>query len=293
MSLQPISMPHRAARRPMEPLLGVALAAALVLTQPGCEVLNAVVAASEQAGMQAPALVAPTVTTTGPTLRQRPGLQSLGAYYCPKMLGNQIGTIGCTLALGAAPPKSSLRFDFALGVGIANPNNVPVPALDVLVALTLYPDDANATALGATCISLCTADNPGCTGAPRLDACTVTAGTVKTVEDFVGALPKLIDGIASGKALQELEKSSIPAGGDVQLDLVFSLGLDPALTVLQRTAMTWLELYVQGKELAVDVPVRVEGSVFFDVPGLGRIAVDWGPLAGTWRLDAKALLAAE
>lgn len=282
-----------ALRRRAKTLAGMAVAAALALTQAGCEVLDAVIAASEQVAVQAPALVAPTVTTTGPSLRQRPGLQSLGAYYCPKLLGNQLGTIGCTLALGAAPPKSSLRFDFGLGVAIANPNNVPVPALDVLVALTLYPDDVKTTALGATCISLCTADNPGCTGAPRPDACTVTTGTVKTVDDFVGALPKLIDGIASGKALQELQKSSIPAGGDVKLDLVFSLGLDPALSVLQRTAMTWLELYVQGKELAIDVPVRVEGSVFFDIPGLGRIAVDWGPLAGTWRLDAKALLSAE
>lgn len=257
----------------------------------GCEVLDAIVAASEDADVQQQVqMLAPTVTTTGPELRRRPGLTSLGAYYCPKLLNNSVGSIGCTLALGAAPSKSSLRFDFGLGVQIANPNDVPVPALDVLVALTLYPDDPNTTALGATCISLCTTDNPTCDGTPRPDACTVTSGTVKTVEDFLGALPKLIDGIASGKAAEELSKSSIPADGDVQLDLIFSMGLDPALMVFERTAMTWIEQYVQGKELVVDVPVKAEGSVFFDVPVLGKIAVDWGPLVGTWKLDAKSLL---
>lgn len=282
---------RRAAPRVADHLLATSFALLAGVGLGGCEVLDAVIAASEDADIQQQVqMLAPTVTTTGPELRRRPSLTSLGAYYCPKVLNNTVGTIGCTLALGAAPAKSSLRFDFGLGVQIANPNDVPVPALDVLVALTLYPDDPKTTALGATCISLCTTDNPSCDGTPRPNACTVTAGTVKTVEDFVGALPKLIDGIASGKAAEELSKSSIPAGGDVKLDLVFSMGLDPALMVFERTALTWVEKYINNEALVVDVPVKVEGSVFFDVPVLGKIAVDWGPLIGTWKLDANALL---
>lgn len=267
---------------------------ALLLLAPlaGCEVLQAVIDASEEAGVTQPVqLDPPKVTTTGVELRRRPGLTSLGAYYCPKLLGGDIGSIGCTLALGAAPAKSALRFDFGLPLKIENSNNVPVPALDVLVALTLYPGETDNQALGATCISFCGADDPSCTGTPRPDACTVTSGTVKTLDDFVGKLPKLIDGIASGKAVEELQNAQIPAAGDVNLDLVFSMGLDPALTVFERTALTWLDLYVQGKDPVVDVPVRAEGSVFFELPVVGRIAVDFGPLEATWKLDANALLA--
>lgn len=267
---------------------------ALLLLAPlgGCEVLQAVIDASEEAGVTPPVqLDPPKVTTTGVELRRRPGLTSLGAYYCPKLLGGDIGTIGCTLALGAKPAKSALRFDFGLPLKIENSNDVPVPALDVLVALTLYPGETDNQALGATCISFCGGDDPTCTGTPRPDACTVTTGTVKTLDDFVGKLPKLIDGIASGKAVEELQNAQIPAAGDVNLDLVFSMGLDPALTVFERTALTWLDLYVQGKAPVVDVPVRAEGSVFFELPVVGRIAVDFGPLDATWKLDANALLA--
>jgi hypothetical protein len=262
----------------------------------GCEVLQAVVEASEQAGVTPAAMQPPEVTTSGLELRRRPGLTALGAWYCPgyaaELFGTSLGAqLACDLALGPAPAKTTLRFDFGLPLTIANPNDVPVPALDVLVALTMYPGEAQSQALGATCVSFCGAADPTCTGAPRPYACTVTSGTVKTLDDFVGKIPSLIEGIASGKAAEELRQASIPAGGDVKLDLVFSLGVDPALQVLQRTALTWLKLYADGEAPVVDVPVRAAGSVFFEVPVLGRIAVDFGPLDGTWKLDAEALLA--
>ncbi|MEY3014058.1 MAG: hypothetical protein RIT45_2793 [Pseudomonadota bacterium] len=281
------------ATRPCSPTHAVWPMLLLLLATPlgGCEILQAVVEASEQAGVDVQQqLEPPEVTTTGVELRRRPGLVSLGAYYCPGLLGGTLGSIGCTLALGAAPAKNSLRFDFGLPLTIANKNDVPVPALDVLVALTLYPEETDHQALGATCISFCGADDPTCTGSPRPDACTVTSGTVKTLDDFVGKLPQLIDGIASGKAAEELQNAQIPAAGDVKLDLVFSMGLDPMLTVLEKTASTWVELYAQGKAPVVEIPVRVEGSVFFELPVVGRIAVDYGPLATTWKLDANALL---
>lgn len=284
------SFPHRRATAWARTLGVVAMCAALTAPLAGCEVLDALVIASEETSIEMPPLTPPTVTTTGVELRRRPGLTTLGAYYCPRLLGGNLGDIGCMLALGASPAKNTLRFDFGLPLTIANTNDVPVPALDVLVALTLYPDDPNTTALGATCISFCGAEDPTCTGAPRPDACTVTSGTVKTLDDFIGKLPQLIDGIASGKAADELKNAQIPAAGDVKLDLVFSMGLDPALMVFERTALAWVELYAQGKNPVVDVPVKVEGSVFFELPVLGRIAVDFGPIAATWKLDANALL---
>lgn len=263
------------------------LLAALTLPLVGCEILQPIAEAAldPDAGGVEPQMLAPEVSASGLELRRRPSLTSLGAWYCPKVLTGTAGAIGCTVALGSPPAKDSLRFDFGLKVVIKNPNDVPVPALDVLVALTLYPGQ-DAEELGALCVSLCGADDVKCDGTPREGACTVDDKTVKSLDDLVEKrLPNLIEGILTGEAQKELEKSTVAAGGDVTLDLVFSMGVDQALTVFQRTALDWVQQLVDGKDPTLTVPVQASGSVFFNVPVLGKLAVDYGPLETSWTVE--------
>ncbi len=223
----------------------------------------------------------PVVTASPVTLRHGPSLTELGAYYCPLVINDSFVRLGCAIALGPPTPRDLLVFEFGFTLNIHNPNDFPVPTADVLVALTLF-EGAEAEAVGAICVSLCGQDDPTCTGAPRPGACELQAGDILTIDDFVAAIPGLIHDIASGRAAEELRKSTILAGGDVSIDLSFVLGVDQALSVFQKTALAYVEDYLAGRQATLSVPVAAEGTVFFRLPVLGRIGVGYGPLQGVW-----------
>jgi len=230
------------------------------------------------------AAVAPEVEVGALELREEPSLEQLGAYYCPKVLDDPLVALGCNVALGSPPPKSQLVFEFGVVVNVHNPNDIPVPALDVLLALTLFDGDADAQALGAICVSLCGTDDPECDGTPRPGACLAEGDDVRSIEDFVSRIPELIADIASGQAAEELQKSTILAGGDVSIDLAFVLGIDQALVVFEKTALSYVEDYIAGRDPTLSVPVRADGTVYFRIPVLGRIGVDFGPFRSTWQI---------
>lgn len=66
-------------------------------------------------------------------------MPQLGAYYCPIVIENQIARLSCAIVLGSPPPRDRLVFEFGTTITVANPNNIPIPALDVLLALKLFP----------------------------------------------------------------------------------------------------------------------------------------------------------
>lgn len=227
--------------------------------------------------------LAPEVQVGTLQLRHGPSIGQLAAFYCPKVINDPLVAIGCAVALGAPPPRSQLAFEFGITINIHNPNDFPVPTADVLLALTLF-EGRDAEALGAICISLCGTDNPDCDGSPRPGACELRQDDILTLEDFVMALPGLIDDIASGRALEELKESTILAGGDISLDLSFILGIDQALSVFEKTALGYVQDELAGRNGSLSVPVSASGTVFFDLPVLGRLGVGFGPFGTTWNV---------
>jgi hypothetical protein len=225
----------------------------------------------------------PEVAVGTLALRRSPSVGMLAAYYCPKISSDPIVQVSCRVVLGPQPAKSQLAFEFGIVLNMHNPNDVPVPTADVLLGLTLF-DGADAEALGAICVSLCGTDNPDCDGTPRPGACQARQDDIFTVEDFVLAIPGLIADIASGQAAEELRESTILAGGDISLDLGFILGIDQALSVFQKTAEAYVETELEGGDGSLDIPVAVEGTVFFDLPVLGRLGVGFGPFQTSWEV---------
>ncbi|HMU38058.1 MAG TPA: hypothetical protein PKE31_03520 [Pseudomonadota bacterium] len=225
----------------------------------------------------------PVVTAGSPQLVRAPTLAALAAYYCPQVVTDRLLRLGCTVAVGAPPSQQQLEFEFAVPVTIKNPNNVPVPALDVLLALKLFPGQ-NAEALGSVCISMCGANEPSCTGQAKPGACTAGNGGIKTAADFVRAIPGLIVGLANGTLLNEIKKSLIPAGGDVHLNLAFPLGIDQALRVIQNVIQPVVESLVRKQRSSLEIPVAAEGTVFVNLPVIGRLGVPFGPIQSVWRV---------
>lgn len=257
--------------------LAVALAASMFLT--GCPLLNS------STGETVVDNLRPDVDASELQLRHGPSLEELAAHYCPDLFGDPITGAICAELFGLPPHPSRLAFEFGIVVTIDNPNDVPIPALDVLVALTLF-EERDSEALGAICVSLCGQDDPECDGSPREGACESTEEDITSIEDFVNRLPGLIEDIATGEALEEIRKGTIAAGGNVQLDLAFTLGIEQALSVFEKVLVQFVDEYVAGnRETKVEIPVAAVGSVFVRVPALGRVGINWGPLESSWVID--------
>lgn len=227
--------------------------------------------------------LAPEVRVGALELRHGPSIGELAAYYCPKVIDDQIVALGCAIALGSPPPKAHLAFEFGITLNIHNPNDIPVPTADVLLALNLF-EGRESEALGAICVSLCGTDNPECDGSPRPGACELRQDDILTIDDFIRAIPGLIADIASGEAEEELKKSVLLAGGDISLNLAFILGIDQALNVFQKTAKAYVEAELNGGTGSLAIPVSASGTVFFDLPVLGRLGVGYGPFGTTWNV---------
>lgn len=259
-------------------LLAWALAATPLLAG-GCGLLD---------GLDTPADSAtpPTVQASQLQLRKRPSITQLASYYCPIVITDPMLQLGCLLL-----PKvtmADLAFQFGINITIHNPNNIPVPALDVLLGIKLFEGQAT-EALGAICVSLCGSMDPTCDGTPKPGACMSSQTDIRNLDDFSARIPSLISDIVSGNAEKELRKSTIAAGGDVQLNLTFDLGLSQAISVFQKTAQAYVTTLLSGGTPVLSVPVAAEGSVYFNLPVLGRLGVGYGPLTTTWQIDSTVL----
>lgn len=258
---------------------GVAVLASMMSLSSGCALLNQMLGGGGGGGQASP----PTVTTSPMRLVRAPGLKQLGAYYCPTIITDTLARLGCQVALGPQPPQASLQFEFGTTINVHNPNNIPVPALDVLLAMKIFQGQG-AESLGSTCVSLCGQQDPTCTGQPKPGACSSNQNTVRTVNDFVGAVPGLIAGLASGQAMNELRKSTILAGGDISLSLTFGLGIEQALRIIQNVMPAVVQSQLQRGNPQLEIPVSGEGTVFVQLPLVGRLGVGFGPLQSSWKV---------
>jgi hypothetical protein len=265
--------------------LGVLLVASLAVTS-GCAELNQMLRQVEGVGGGgggAAKALNPTVSASPMQLVRYPTMRQLGAYYCPVVIRDQIARLGCAVALGPQPPRDQLVFQFSTTITVKNPNNIPVPALDILVALKLFNGQA-AEGIGAVCMSMCGTQDPSCTGQAKPGACTAGGPGIRTVNDFVAAVPGLIAGLASGAVQSELRKSQIAARGDVSLNLTFSLGIDQALRIIEKVVGNLVQDQLQRRNAALEIPVSGEGTVFVQLPIVGRVGVGFGPLQTSWRI---------
>lgn len=261
--------------------LRVAVLALVISTAPGCALLNQFIGGGAQGVAN---LIAPNVSATPLRLSRAPSMMALGAYYCPQVINDPIARMGCAVAIGSPPPREQLVFEFSTTVTIQNPNNVPIPALDVLLAMKMFQGQPGTESLGAVCVSMCGAQDPACNGQPKPGACTSNQPTIRTMRDFVAAVPGLIAGLVGAAISGELRKSTIAARGNVVLNLSFGLGIDQALRVIQKVVPQLVQSQLQRGRPSLVIPVSGEGTVFVNLPGSGRIGVGFGPLSTNWQV---------
>jgi hypothetical protein len=242
-------------------------------------------------------LTPPKVTFAGATLVQAPSSRAYAAYYCPDLINAPFGTSGlvCQQFFGPRPPASAMQVAFDLHFHIANPNQVPVPLASALAAATVFPTAGNEK-LGALCISLCPPDVAGCAGGPATGACEASSRDVRSMADFVDkSLPALL--ISTGVALANGQTPSftlppITAASEIDVTVRYAFGPEQLLAILRDLAAQSVNELKKGQLPTFTIPYRLEGTVFFDAGSLGRFAVGWGPVTGTWQLPVEGLVPA-
>jgi hypothetical protein len=238
------------------------------------------------AGLSTPKLVAPTIAYQGATLARAPSQTMLAAYYCPEVVALPLNgsALLCQQFFGRRPTAPEMAVVFDMHFRVSNPNHIPVPLASVLAAVTLYPTSATQR-LGAVCMQLCPEGQPGCTGQPGPGACQASARDIHSLSDFAGAAVNFL--IASGIAAASGQPVTFVAPKVSQastLDVTVRYALSPqdTLIAMKQLAMQSVNQLKAGQRVTFAIPYRLEGTVWFDVGSLGRVAVGFGPADGTW-----------
>lgn len=267
------------------PLSSIALLSVVLLSSAGCGLL-----ANFPPGATLADITPPQVTFMGATLAQAPSQQALAAYYCPVLVNVPFGGAGvlCQGLFGPRPAPSALATAFDLRFKVANPNRIPLPVASVLAAVTIFPGAGNQQ-LGAVCLQLC-AEGPGCTPRETTAACTSSSQDIRSLSDFAAAAPGLL--ISAGVALANgqtpsFEAPALSAGSETDVIARFSFGPTQLLGALQALAAQSTSELRAGRIPTLNIPYRVEGTIWFDAGSIGRIAVPYGPLAGSWTLPVQ------
>lgn len=248
------------------------------------------VVASFAAGLGCDAIEAAGLSIEPPTaalnrvdLITAPSVDELLAYGCV----NTLGSTTCAVAgLDDAPPKKDLLFSFDVVFDVENPNaDLPIPLVEVLLGFTAF----DTTDLGAVCVRLCDPADAACTPAADAEgAC--DAGDAQNVDEPEDLIPTVDDLVALAEALQNGTVDNgawrvLEPGAATEAHFQFDLGIDPMLSLGDNLLGDALDDLLAGRPVALVVPYTVEGSLFFDVPELGRYALGFGPFADNWPLQ--------
>ncbi len=279
---------------PLASLTSLPLVLLCAVALVGCPMLDLSGGGGTDLPVEAPALELQRVE-----LVQAPSEYQLASYYCHRELGTGItGMLVCQEALNLPPAPSidptdpnSLRFAFDVVFEVTNPNDFPIPVVELLVELGVFEGRLERN-LGAMCVAFCAPDAADC----RLEtegACSTddfpeggTAGLQIDPVAVVEGLIDLISGEGDGPWYGNELIRTVPAGGAMSMVVGVRIGVEPMLAILEQAIFSdanWDRL-ARGEVPEVVIPYSLEGFLWFEVGRLGRVWVRFGPLEGEWDL---------
>lgn len=237
----------------------------------------------------------PSVEYQSSELTDSPSTKKLAAYFCKDLLDFFGSDEICKGFFGKAPKKSTMKFNFLMTFQLGNPNAFPIPLVEMLLALDVFEAEDNAE-LGAICVSFCDPDAPNDECAPADASCEADEDDIKSLDDFspttddlLGLADDIGEAILEGELPENLTFKVIPAAendevGEMEARINFQLDISTMLSILKVVAKESLKDIEKGRDPNFDIPYAVNGTLFFDIPGLGRVAIDFGPFDGTWEI---------
>lgn len=259
--------------------LTLILIAFIALSNSSCELINKAVEA-------APQVFDPKLDLADSALVAYPNAMQIAAWYCPEVIPDPTGIL-CS-PLGPRPQKHEMQFHFELRYLIDNPNNFPVPTTEILAAINVFEGRQTAE-LGAVCTVLCNEGDFACTGAPGENSCKSDVNDIESIDDLKdrlgGLLILTVDAAINGD-LENLLVRSIPAGAErFEVRVRFSLGIDAMIDIMATLVDQLVNDLLAGKGIQFEIPYSVRGTLWFEAPLLGRIALGYGPFKDTWVIE--------
>jgi hypothetical protein len=239
-------------------------------------------------GAIGPGLKPPSVVFAGATLMSTPSRQQLAATYCPDLVSVPLGgaPLLCQGLFGGRPSPETMAIAFDARFKIQNPNEVPLPMASLLAAVTVFPGAANEQT-GATCVQLCPGGPGTCTGRDPATACQASSREVRSLSDFANAATDLVvsNGLAMGAGQPpSFTAPTVAAASEIEVVARFSLAPAQMLRVMRQLAEQSAGELRAGRAPSFVIPYRLQGTIWFDGGSFGRVAIPWGPVAGSWTL---------
>ena len=94
-------------------------------------------------------------------------------YFCTRVAPPIICQI-----FGQLPTREDLQFQFTTDLDFQNPNQIPLPLVEILAGFTVFPQAAGEHNLGAVCLNLC--EDPSVCP-PATDACRSDQRDIRTL----------------------------------------------------------------------------------------------------------------
>jgi hypothetical protein len=244
---------------------------------------------ADHSGGQRTAPPPPRVRLVETRLARHPTDRQLAAHYCTEVAaGSHLGPAGVAAcrALGPAPSDADLQFRFEVELEVTNPSAVRVPLVAALIAFTAFPDAQDAASLGAVCLELC-ASADGCPQRDDATACQSEDPAITDLASLGEATAGFVTSVALGEErFEDLGVQSISPHGTVRF--VAELAVDPErmLVLIEQTNESAVAEARQGHAPELVIPYAIDGTVWVDAQGFGRIAASFPRATGTWSLAA-------
>jgi hypothetical protein len=257
------------------PAAGVLLSLLVVL--PGCEIVQGYLGDRDGDAIRAPLVEMPDSQAR---LVKYPSVQQLGSWACQETLGD----LPCGLIpYYQTPIEAQLQFQFSVTFQISNPNRVPVPTTELLVALHLWPQlQLPNSHLAGICTTLCEPGTEGCP-IPLGEACVDRFDDVQDLATFLaaaikGAIRLIMEAVNGQPVGGQWEAWTIQPSETVDLTFTFSIGIKPMLELIYAmiSSDVLIDILKDGTG-TIEIPYAFAGKLWFQVPYLGRIAIGLGP----------------
>ncbi len=220
----------------------------------------------------------PVVTVSNVALVQYPNNNILARYYCPKVAPSLLCRV-----FGSVPGPAELRFIFDVTLNVVNPNEIPLPAVEAMVALTTYPGSQSQSNVGAVCVALCP-EGERC-GPPPQNGCQSNEPEIRSMNDFAAASVGFLTNVALGTVNpSDVKVRIIEPGQAIDITTRFEINPQAMLALLGNVAGDGIASIKKAKVPEFTVPYQIEGSVWVKLENFGRFAAGFGPTSGEWAL---------
>lgn len=265
-----------------------ALLLVLLALAPGCDALRGIHDDHTSGTRAGPP--PPRVRLVQARLADHPTDRQLAAYFCGHVPeGTRLGPAGAAAcrALGAVPSDEELAFTYEVELEVTNAASVRMPLVQALVGLVPFPDEpaeGDAPSGGALCLVLC-GDGDGCPQSEEGAACRTEETSITDLDSLGLSATGLTSVALAADRFDDIRMQPISPHGNVHLTLEIAVDRELLLARIEDASAAAVAEARRGETPSFVIPYALEGSVWVDDQGHGRVGASFARETGEWRLE--------